>query len=77
MTLQYLSDDQGQIIAVQIPIAEWEDFMAKHPEVDLNGTSLPTLEIDILDTRLKAVGENPKRVLPIEDLFAELDRDVD
>jgi hypothetical protein len=34
MGIQYLSDNEGQIVAVQVPIDEWRLIMSKHPDIE-------------------------------------------
>jgi hypothetical protein len=41
MSLQYLSDERGQILAVQVPIKEWELLKSKYPEFDTDSADLP------------------------------------
>ena len=73
MSVQYLSDKNGLITAVQIPINEWELIKGKFPDID-SATSLPEWQKELIDMRLAAINTNPKRVKPIEGLIEELDR---
>jgi len=74
MSLQYLSDENGQIVAVQVPIKDWEMLSQKYPEIEVPAVDLPDWEKVLIDLRLTAIAENPERVLPIDGLLAELDR---
>jgi hypothetical protein len=74
MGLQYLSDEQGQIVAVQVPIGEWESLKRKYPEIDTSTFEPPDWQKQLIDLRLKAIDEHPERILPIDGLFEELDR---
>jgi len=74
MSLQYLSDENGQIIAVQVPITDWEMLRRKYPEIDAPAPDLPDWQKALIDSRLKAIEQNPGRILPIDSLLAELDR---
>lgn len=74
MSLQYLSDENGQIVAVQVPIQDWEVLRRKYPEIEAPASELPDWHKDLIDSRLKAIEENPERILPIDSLMAELDR---
>jgi len=73
MSLQYLSDEKGQIVAVQVPIKDWEILRNKYPEIETPVSDLPDWQKELIDSRLKAIEENPGRVLPIDSLLAELD----
>jgi hypothetical protein len=77
MSLQYLSDENGQIIAVQVPITDWEMLRRKYPEIEAPASDLPDWQKALIDSRLKAIEENPGRILPIDSLLAELDRNQD
>ena len=74
MSLQYLSNEKGQVTAVQVPIEEWEMLRSKYPDLDAIDTDLPDWQKELIDTRLNAIKENPDRILPIDSLIEELDR---
>lgn len=74
MSLQYLSDENGQIIAVQVPITDWEILRRKYPEIEAPASDLSDWQKALIDSRLRAIDENPDSVLPIGSLLAELDR---
>ena len=74
MSLQYLSDENGHVIAVQVPIEDWETLRSKYPEIEAPAASLPDWQKDLIDFRLKSIEENPERILPIDGLMEELDR---
>jgi hypothetical protein len=77
MGLQYLSDETGHVIAVQVPIEEWEQLKRKYPDLDTADTALPDWQKELIDSRLNAIKDNPERILPIDSLLAELDRTQD
>lgn len=74
MSLRYLSDEKGQIVAVQVPIEEWEELKSKYPDLGPVNTFLPDWQKELIDTRLDAIAKDPNRILPIDSLMAELDR---
>jgi hypothetical protein len=74
MSLQYLSNKKGQIIAVRVPIKEWELLRRKYPDLDPADIDLPDWQKELIDARLNAIKENPKRILAIDSLISELDR---
>ena len=71
MNIQYLSDNEGQIVAVQVPIDEWRLIMSKHPDIE-SDVAIPDWQKKMLDARLAAIEKNPERVLPIKGLISEL-----
>lgn len=74
MSVQYISDTKGQVIAVQVPIKEWELIKSKYPDVDHIDTLMPEWHKDLIDTRLEEQKKNPDMILPIETLFDELNK---
>jgi hypothetical protein len=74
MNVQYLSDEKGQITAVQVPIKEWEMIKTKYPEVDYIDSQLPQWQKNLIDARLADLKNNPDRIRPISELFEELDK---
>ncbi|RYE12723.1 MAG: addiction module component CHP02574 family protein [Sphingobacteriaceae bacterium] len=75
MELNYVSDNAGNTVAVQISIEEWNLLKEKYPDVENLHSELPQWQKELIDTRLKLISENPMRLLPIEELFEELDND--
>ena len=75
MAVNYVSDNSGHTIAVQISIEDWKKIKDKYPDVDdLDGT-LPEWQKQLIDQRLEAIAQNPDRLRPIDELFDELDKD--
>jgi len=74
MSVQYLSDEQGHITAVQLPIKEWELIKTKYPDISHLDTELPEWQKNIIDARLADIKNNPDRIRPISELFEELDK---
>ncbi|WP_158795643.1 addiction module protein [Pedobacter sp. L105] len=74
MSVQYLSNEKGQVTAVQVPIKEWERIRNKYPEVDHMNSKLPQWHKEIIDHRLDAIEKDPSRILPISELIDELDK---
>jgi len=74
MSIQYLSNEKGQVTAVQVPIKEWEMIKNKYPDIDRIASQLPQWHKEIKDTRLEDLKNNPERLRPISDLMEELDK---
>jgi len=77
MSLQYLSNENGQIVAVQVPIEDWEVLRRKYPEIEVPARELHDWQKELIDSRLKTIEESPDQVLPIDSLIEELDRSQD
>jgi hypothetical protein len=71
--MQYLSNKNGQVTAVQILINEWELIKDKYPDID-SDISLPEWQKELIDNRLASIKKNPERVRSIEGLIKELDQ---
>jgi hypothetical protein len=74
MCVQYLSNEKGQITAVQLPIEEWELMKIKYPEIDHLDSKLPEWHRQIIDSRLDALEKNKELIRPISELLDELDK---
>jgi len=72
MSVQYLSNKDGQITAVQVPIDEWELIKTKYPDIESN-MPLPAWQKELIDIRLDAIKSNPGSIKPIKGLLKELD----
>ena len=74
MSVQYLSNDKGQVTAVQVPIEEWEMIKSKYPDIDHMDSALPQWHKDLIDARLSSIENNPHKIRPISELMDELDK---
>jgi len=77
MNVQYVSDDKGQVTAVQVSIEDWERLKIVHPDIADIGSTLPQWQTDLLDQRLKAIEDHPELVKPISGIMEILDREAD
>ncbi len=73
MSLSYVSDHAGNMIAVQIPIDEWNLLKKQYPGVEAINEDIPQWQKDMLDKRLQAIADNSARLRPIEELYEALD----
>ena len=74
MSVQYLSNEKGQVTAVQLPIEEWEMIRIQYPGIDHLNAKLPEWHKQLIDNRLKDLENNPALIRPISELFDELDK---
>ena len=75
MSVNYVSDNSGQTIAVQISIEDWKRMKDKYPDVDELDGPLPEWQKQLIDQRLAAIDQHPDRLRPIDELFSELDKE--
>ncbi len=73
--VQFVSDELGHTTAVVIPIEEWYQIRNKYPEVEKLEGDLPQWQKDIIDKNLLEIQQRPESLRPIEELFAELDKE--
>lgn len=74
MSINYVSDNEGKTIAVQIPIEQWILLTENYPDLDGLKEELPVFHKKLIDDRLQAIASNPNRLRPVEELFEELDK---
>lgn len=74
MSIQYLSNEHGQITSVQLTIEDWEKIKDLHPEVESIDASLPEWHKEVLDTRLQSLSKDSNKIVPLSALMEELDR---
>jgi hypothetical protein len=75
MPVNYVSDNNGSTIAVQIPIEDWKRIKNKYPDVDDFDNTLTASQKEFIDKRLQAIGEHPERLKPLNELLKELDKE--
>jgi hypothetical protein len=73
--VQFVSDELGQAMAVVIPIEEWYQIRNKYPDIESLEGDLPQWQKDIIDKNLLEIKLHPERLRPIDELFAELDKE--
>ena len=74
MSIQYLSNENGQVTAVQFPIEEWEKLKKIYPDIDAFDFSLPEWQKEILDKRMQVLTDEPGRIKPLSELMTELEK---
>ncbi len=74
MPVNYVSDNSGSTIAVQISIEDWKRIKNKYPDVDDLDGILPLWQKQLIDRRLEAIAANPEKLHPIDELIEELDK---
>ena len=71
MPLQYLKNSNGETVAVQIPIEEWNNITEKHADIE----ELHNWQKKIIDTRLEEFKNHPENVISMEDFEKILNSD--
>jgi hypothetical protein len=55
---------------------DWMLIKNNYPDIENVGHDLPQWEKDLIDKRLNLINDNPQRLRPINELFAELNRKI-
>ena len=76
MKIQILQDNLGNQTGVYVPLNDWNLIKQQYPDIETIEEDLPQWEIDLIDSRLSIIKQNPERLQPIESLFAELKRNI-
>lgn len=71
MRLQYLKNDNGETIAVQIPIEEWNIITEKYADIE----ELPNWQKKLIDTRLEEFKNHPENLISKEYFEKILEKD--
>jgi hypothetical protein len=71
MPLQYVKNNKGETVAVQIPIEEWNNITEKHADIE----ELPNWQKRIIDIRLEEFKNHPENTISKEDFEKILDKD--
>jgi len=64
MSVQYLTDEQGNKTAVVVPIQEWEDLTVNYSRKG----ELPQWQKDQIDESLEHIKNNPDSLIPGEEM---------
>ena len=73
MDLQYLQDKNGDTTAVVVPIKQWRKLTERFGDIE----ELPKWQKDMLDERLEFLRNHPDKMISMEEVMKELDRDDD
>jgi hypothetical protein len=76
MNVQYLSDEKGQITAVQLPIEEWEMIKNKYPDIDQIEFNIPEWHKNIVRERLSYYEKFPDQVLDFDTAMDDIEKDL-
>jgi len=74
MRLQIIQDGNGKDTGVFIPINDWLTIKESYPDIEEAGKELPKWEKDLIEQRLKAISDNPERLMQGNMLLDELKR---
>jgi hypothetical protein len=73
MSIQYITDDNGQTTGVFIPIQEWNSIKSRYQDIDQN---IPDWHKEIIDQRMKDYKQNPDQALDFDLAMDEIGKDL-
>lgn len=73
MSLQYITDDQGQTTGVFIPIREWNNLKSKYEGIEEDAYTVPEWQREIVRERIK--NTKPEEYLSWEEVRQQLKLD--
>ena len=76
MKLQVLQDSVGNQTGVYVPMEDWTLIKSNYPDIENLDNKVPQWEKDLIDDRLDAISNNPELLVPIQELFDELQQKI-
>ena len=76
MSVQYISDDQGNTTGVFIPIQDWNKLKSKFTGLEEEEFELPTWQKNELNDRMSEYERNPSNATSFQDAMDDLEKDA-
>lgn len=76
MSLQYISDNNGQTTGVFIPIQEWNNLKTKYRGLEAEELEIPNWHLKELDNRIEDYNNNPSQALDFDQAMDDIDKDL-
>jgi hypothetical protein len=76
MSVQYISDDQGNTTGVFIPIQDWNKFKSKFTGLEEEEFELPTWQKNELNDRMTEYNINPSNTTSFRVAMDDLEKDA-
>jgi len=76
MSLQYITDSNGQTTGVFIPIKEWEKLKSKYKDIDESTIEIPEWQMNEVRERLAEYKKNPKLGLDFDEAMDDIEKDL-
>jgi hypothetical protein len=74
MNLQFISDNNGKVTGVFIPISEWESLKNKYKGIEDEQIDIPQWQIDEVRIRLADYKENPHQLLDAKNALKDIEK---
>lgn len=76
MSLQFISDNNGQTTGVFIPIKEWNKLKNKYKELESEELTIPVWHLEEIENRLNEVKNDKISVLDFNQSMDELEKEL-
>jgi hypothetical protein len=76
MSVQYISDDQGNTTGVFIPIQDWNKLKSKFNGLEEEEFELPMWQKNELNDRMAEYERNPSNTTSFQDAMDDLEKDA-
>jgi len=76
MSVQYISDDQGNTTGVFIPIQDWNKLKSKFHGLEEEEFELPTWQKNELNDRMAEYERNPSNTSSFHEAMYELEKEL-
>jgi hypothetical protein len=74
MSLQYISDNNGQTTGVFIPIQEWNKLKAKFKDLEAEELNIPNWQLQELDKRSEEYIRNPDQAVDFNQAMDDVEK---
>ena len=76
MNLQYISDNNGKITGVFIPITEWNHLKSKYQDIEQEAMEVPEWQKEQVRNRMEEYKNNPGQALDFETALDDIEKDL-
>ena len=76
MNLQYISDNNGTITGVYIPILEWNELKSKFKGIDKEQTYIPAWQMDEVRERIQDYKSNPSKTEDFDVAMDDIEKNL-
>mgnify|MGYP000247655352 CR=1 FL=1 len=74
MSLQYISDSEGKVTGVYIPIAEWEKIKNKYKEIE--EIDIPEWQMNEVRDRISNYEKDPSKAMDFDEAMNDIEKDL-
>lgn len=76
MNLQYISDNNGTITGVYIPILEWNELKSQFKGIDKEQTYIPAWQMDEVKERIQDYNSNPSQAEDFDEAMDDIEKNL-